>query len=418
MESSKEETALEGVKVVDFTQSIAGPLTGKTLADFGAEVVKIETHTRLDLTRTGSPFKGKPNPDSSTYFAIYNSGKYGISINLREPKGKEIALKLISWGDIVCENFSPGVMARLGLDYDSVKKIKPDIIYWSNSMMGQYGPLSKYRGFGAQAVALSGVTHISGWPDRSPAPPYGAYTDFISPYFGVAVIMAAMDYRRRTGKGVYFDQSQCEAALQLLAPPLMDYWVNGTVLERNGNRLGYAAPHGVYKCKGDERWVAIGIFSNQEWSAFKEVIGNLDWTADSKFETLTERKKNENELDRLIEQWTVNHTPEQIEILLQSAGICASVVQNGGDLFEDPQLKHREHVQYLEHSFMGRHAYDAPSARFSKTPFKMGPSPCLGEHNQYVLSELLGLSSDEIEELLLEGIITTDEDIHQSSIMF
>ena len=407
---------LEGIKVADFTQAAAGPVTTKMLANYGATVVKVETHTRLDNSRTASPFKGPPSVDGSGYFANFNSGKYSISFNLRKPKGKEVALKLISWADVVTENFAAGAMERLGLDYESVKRIKPEIIYWSNCQLGHSGPLANYRGFGHQSAALSGMFHISGWPDRNPSPPYGAYTDFITPYFAVTFILASLSYRRRTGKGLYLDQSQYESALQFIAPPIMDYQVNKRILGRDGNHLPYAAPHGVYRCQGEERWVAIAVFTDDEWMAFCKAIGSQKWTGDAKFNTLSGRKKNEEELDKLIGRWTIEQTAEEIEALLQKAGVCAHVVESAADLFEDPQLKHRKHFQYAEHAFIGRHAYDAPSARLSKTPWKMGPGPCIGQHNEYVLKELLGYSDDDIADLLIEGAMTTDADLPEFTV--
>lgn len=408
---------LAGVKVADFTQAVAGPTTTRMLAVYGATVVKVETHSRLDNSRTASPFRGPPTADGSAYFANYNSSKYSISVNLRKPQGKEIALKLISWADIVAENFAAGAMQRLGLDYESVKRIKPDIIYWANCQLGHSGPRAKYRGFGHQSAALCGMFNISGWPDRGPSPPYGAYTDFTTPYFAVAAILAALVYRRKTGKGLYLDQSQYESAIQFLAPVVMDCWVNGRVLERDGNRLPYAAPHAVYRCQGEDRWVALAVFTDDEWSEFCRVIGSPDWTKDAEFTTLTGRKKNEDELNKLVEQWTIAHTAEEIEEMMQAAGVAASVVENGQDLFEDAQLKHREYFQYLEHSVIGRHAYDAPSGRLSKTPWQMRPGPCIGQDNEYVLKELLGLSDDEIADLLIEGVITTEADLPDFSVI-
>jgi benzylsuccinate CoA-transferase BbsF subunit len=332
-------------------------------------------------------------------------------LNLKKARGRELALKLIQWADVVCENFSPGAMAKLGLDYESARKVKPDIIYWSNSQLGQSGPYASYRGFGHQAVALSGVYHLSGWSDRDPSPPWSAYTDFIVPRFAVAAILAALDHRRRTGSGAYLDQSQLECALQFIAPVVMGYWVNKSVMKRCGNRLPYAAPHGVYRCKGDDRWVAIAVFDDPGWEAFCQTVEKPGWVRDSRFSTLGQRKKNEDELDRLVEDWTTKHDAEKIERLMQAAGVSANVVEDAEDLFEDPQLKHREHLQYLIHPVIGLHGYEAPAFRLSKTPFQLRPGPCLGQHNRYVYEEILRLSEDEITDLLREKVITTDADL-------
>lgn len=404
--------ALQGIKVADFAWVAVGPITTKYLADHGATVIHIESHTRIETLRTASPFKDDiPGVDRSGFFANYNSSKYGLSLNLDKPKGREIALKLIMWADVVAESFSPKAMRRWGLDYESVSKMKPDIIYLSTCQQGQSGPHAMFPGYGQLATAVAGGYHLSGWPDRGPAPPQGAYTDFINPRFGVTTIMAALDYRRRTGKGVHLDQSQFETALHFFAPPIMDYSVNKRIMNRNGNRVPDAAPHGAYPCKGEDRWCAIAVSNDEEWQAFCHVIGEAEWTADPRFAHLPVRKENADELDKLVAGWTINHEAEQIEKLMQDAGIPASVVENSRDLFEDTQLKHRGHFRWLEHKVMGQCAYDGPSFRLSKTPDCQSAAPALGQHNEYVYQEILGLSDNEIAELLIEGIITTEDDI-------
>lgn len=410
---------LEGIKVLDFTQAIAGPVVTRMLADFGATVIKVESHLRLDITRTSAPwYKEQPDVNGSGYYSSFNSSKYSITLNLKNPGGKEIALKLVTWADIVTDNFAPGAMQRLGLDYESLKKIKSDIICWSNSQMGQGGPRSHYRGFGAQSTALAGMFHVSGWPDRMPAPPYGAYTDLITPYFAAATIMAALSYRRKTGKGLYLDQSQYESGLQFLLPTLMDYRINGNIFNRNGNRLPYAAPHGVYRCRGEDRWVAIAVFNDEDWQTFCKVIGDPDWCHEARFATLLGRKQNEDELDKWVEQWTVGHEDQEIEKRMQSEGVCASAVQRGRDVYVDEQLQHRDHLQFLEHQYMGRHAYDAQPVRLSKTRWRLRPAPCLGQHNEYVLKELLGFSDAEFDDYVKDGAITTDADLKEFGAMF
>jgi crotonobetainyl-CoA:carnitine CoA-transferase CaiB-like acyl-CoA transferase len=407
----KDKLPLEGIKVADFSQAGVAPIGTKMLADYGATVIKLETHTRPDILRTVSPFKGQLTIDGSAFFANWNTGKYSISINLRKPQGKNVALKLIAWADIVVENFAPGAMERLGLDYESVKEIKPDIIYWAICQLGHTGPWAKYRGYGHQSAALAGVWHLSGWPDRKPSPPFGAYTDETAPYIAVTYILASLAYRRRTGKGIYLDQSMAESMLKLFAPLFMDYWVNGTIACRDGNRLSSAAPHGVYQCKGEERWVSIAVFNDDEWSSFCSAIDKPQWIKEKKYKTLLERKKNENELNKCIEEYTIENKAEEIEKRLQAENVCAHVVQAAPDLFNDPQLNHRQHFVYIDHPVIGKHACDAPSGRLSKTPYKLRSAPMIGQHNEYVLKDVLGLSDDEIMEMLIEGVITTDDDL-------
>ena len=302
-------------------------------------------------------------------------------------------------------------MKKLGLDYDSVKRIKPDIIYFGTCVGGQYGPLATFRAYGHQVGALAGVSHLMGWSDRPPAGVPFAYTDWISPRFAVSAILAALDYRRRTGKGQHIDQSQFETTLHFFAPVIMDYAINGRIMERNGNHLPCAVPHGAYRCRGEDRWVAIAVFADEEWQRFCKAIGEPDWTKEPRFATLKARKEHEDELDALVEEWTINYTAEQVMALMQAAGVCAGVVQSTKDLFEDPQLRHREHFRYLEHAVIGKHAYDNLAFRLSKTPNCQRAAPVLGAHNEYVLKELLGMGDDEIADLLAKRVITTDADL-------
>ncbi len=267
--------ALEGVKVADFGNALVGPLQGQILADHGAAVVRVETHRRIDTLRACSPYKdGMPGVERSGYFANENRNKYGISLDLNKPKGREVGLKLALWSEIVIENFTPGQMKKWGLDYQSLKEAKPGIIYISSCLHGQHGPYATFPGFGIFVSSMAGVTHLSGWPNRAPTPPYGSYPDYINPPLGVTCLLAALDYRRRTGKGVYFDQSEFESPVHLLAPVIMDYFANGREMERNGNRVPYAAPHGVYPCRGDDRWIAIGILTDEEGAPFFKCMGD------------------------------------------------------------------------------------------------------------------------------------------------
>ncbi len=257
--------------------------------------------------------------------------------------------------------------------------------------------------------AVAGLGEISGWPDRKPSPAYGAYSDYFCQRFNSAALIAALDYRKRTGKGQWIEQSQLETSVYFIAPIMMDYIVNGHIAKRDSNRLPYAAPHGVYPCKGDDRWVAIAVFDDKQWQSFCKVIGNPDWASEPKFGTLLARKKNEDELDNLIAQWTAHQEAGQVEVSMQTEGVPASVVEKSSDLFEDPQLKHRQFYVWLNHPEIGKAAYQQQADYIlSKTPREITkPSPCLGEHNEYVYKELLGMTDDEISDCIAEGAITT-----------
>ena len=401
-----------GLKVVDFTANIAGPLATRALGGLGATVVKVEYHRYPDVIRLVPPHKDDvPGVDRSTQFAFYNFGKYSISIDMGTGPGQEIAKRLVTWADVLIENMSPGSMARWGFDYESCRQVKSDIVYISSSSLGREGPLSSLAVHGYHHTPLGGFSHLTGWPDRPPWPDPIAYTDSVAPCFSVLALVGALIYRRRTGKGVYIDQSQTEAGIYLLGPTILDYLVNGRVAKRRGNRDPGMVPHGIFPCRGDDRWVAIAVSNEEEWQQLCRALGKEEWLQDEKFATVTARKKNEDELERLISQWTVQRTPEEVMELLQSAGVPAGIVATTEDLFNDPQLEHREHFRTLEHEVIGPYSHELPSFRFSKTPYQpQRPAPLLGEHNEYVLKDILGYSDDEIAGFLVERAITTEAD--------
>ncbi|MDP7240815.1 MAG: CoA transferase, partial [Dehalococcoidia bacterium] len=256
----------ESLKVADFTWAVVGPMMSRYLSNHGATVVKLETATRPDVVRTTPPFKGAhTHRDQSGYFSMFNSGKRSLTVNLSQPKGREVAHRLVMWSDVVLVSFAPGVMARWGLDYESVCRDRPDIIMISTTNLGMTGPHASSAGFGTQLVALAGFSHLTGWPDGEPNQPYGAYTDVVAPRFGAASIIAALDHRRRTGKGRHIDLSQLEAGVHFLAPLLVDYFTTGREAIRSGNLDPVAAPHGAFPCRGEDRWLAIACSTQEEW---------------------------------------------------------------------------------------------------------------------------------------------------------
>lgn len=344
------------------------------------------------------------------FYGKHNPNKYCVSIDLEKSGGKNLAWKIIRWADIVTESFAPGNMEKWGLGYEEVHKVRPDIIYFSSSQQGRGGPHSSYAGYGQNAVNFCGFSEVTGWPDRLPSPPYGAYTDYVSCRFAAFAIMAALEYRRRTGKGQYLEQSQFETSLQFFSPPIMDYQINGTILKRNGNRLPTAAPHGVFPCRGEDRWVAIAVTNDEQWPKFCQAIGNNGLSTRKKFATLTQRKKNEDELEKIVADWTSQYTASEVEAVLQNTGIPACVVEKASDLYQDPQLESRQYFTPLKHPIMGMQKFEAQGCfLLSKTPREIiRPSPCLGEHNGYVFKELLGMNEDEIAEYVVDGSITTE----------
>ena len=397
--------ALADVKIADFGWVIVLPESVRYLANHGAQVVRIESNQRVDMLRTSGPHKdNKPGINRSAHFATVNNNKYSVTLNLKDPRGLEVVKRIIAWADIVAEGFTPGTMEGLGLGYEQLRAINPDIIMLRTCNLGQTGPYADHPGLGPMLTPYTGVSHLTGWPDRDPSVPYGAYTDLTTPPFGAIAMMAALDYRRRTGKGQYIDLSQYEVGLQYLLPTVLDYGVNGRVQNRTGNQCAYAAPHGVYPCRGQDRWCAIAVFSDAEWSRLCQAMGNPDWSQDPRFSTLLGRKSNEAELDRLLAEWTVNFAAEELMDTLQSQGVAAGVVENCEDLYNDPQLKHRQHYQELEHPEIGKHYYEAPSFKLSLTPAELRmPGPGIGQHNEYVCTQFLGMSDEEFTRLLAAG---------------
>ncbi|MEE9435172.1 MAG: CoA transferase [Candidatus Adiutricales bacterium] len=397
---------LEGVKVADFTWVWTGPTSTKVLADFGATVLRIESQKRPGVWRIQPPFKDdKPGFNRGAVFNSINTSKMSITIDLSNPKGKDLAKQFVAWADIVTDNFAGGAMERMGLGYETLKEIKPDIIMMSSALMGQTGPWHDSPGYGDQLSAISGLHEISGWPDRIPGE-IGFYTDFIAPRFNALTILAALDYRRRTGKGQYLDIAQHQGGVQFMAPLLLDYVVNGRVATRQGNYDPYAAPHGIYPCKGEDRFCAIAVYTDEEWQSFCGVLGNPDWTKEARFATLESRQENLEELDKLVKEWTVTLTDDEIMKTLQEAGVGAGRVGDPRDQMDnDPQLLFREFYQEREHPELGKYRPPRQPCVLSKTPCEIKRAPLIGEHSQYALEEILGLGDEEIQELVMAEVI-------------
>jgi len=392
---------LEGVKVLDFTWVIAGPLITKCLADYGATVVRVESMVRPCFLRVSGPFKDRlVGPDNTTYFAYFNPNKYSVSLNVKKPVGVRTARRLADWADIIVENYVPGKMAKLGLDYDTVRKTNPDIIMLSTSGQGQTGPMAKIPMTGMILVALTGFMFYSGWPGEESTQPFGPVNDFITPSFAVPAILAALRHRQLTGKGQSIDLSQLEAGIQFLAPGILDYTANGRQTGNVGNSSPDAAPHGVYPCL-DNRWCAIAVFSDNEWKAFCTAMDHPELADNPKFSTFLNRKRNEDELNNMVSKWTIKHTPESIMLSLQHAGVQAGLVENSRDVCEDPQLKARNQFWSMKHPAIGDCISFGEPAILSETPAQpLRPAPCLGEHTEFVATEFLNMSEQELIELL------------------
>jgi crotonobetainyl-CoA:carnitine CoA-transferase CaiB-like acyl-CoA transferase len=279
-------------------------------------------------------------------------------------------------------------------------------------MQGRGGPHSSYAGYGQNACNFSGFTELSGWPDRMASAPYGAYTDYVCCRLSAFALVAALIHRQRTGKGQYIEQSQFESSIHFLMQAVMDYQVNGHIMGRSGNRTPIAVPHGVFQCKGDDRWVAISAMKEEEWKGFCAAIGNAALARQKEFATFTERKKHEDKLEEIVTAWTRQHTPEEAETILVRNGVPAHIVSRPSDVYRDEQLKSRNYFTPLDHQVMGIQKFEPQSCFIlSKTPREITrPSPLLGEHNEYVFKELVGMSDDEIADHIIDGSITTQMD--------
>lgn len=402
-----EKGAFSGLKVADFSWVQAGPHTGSFLADFGAIVIRVESKAHPDLYRISAPYKDNIPGVERGPFLFSNTNKYSMTLDLSNPKGVEMAKRLIGWADVVIESFRPGTMKRWGLDYESLTKINEDIILLSMSIQGQTGIFSQYGGLGPHLMYLVGLANLIGWPDRDPVGVANGYTDWITTCFAMVAVVTALEHRRKTGKGQHIDINQYECSASMLAVPLIDYFTNNKVQERLGNRHPYAAPHGVYHCEGYDEWCTIAVFEDTEWQALCQVMGRPDLTEDPRFTSLEERKHNEDELDNLIEGWTTTLRSKEVMEKLQNVGVAAGQVKSSKEVREDTHLAFRQFFRSVEHPEVGAYDWLSWPFRLSETTPKPGRSPCFGEHNHYFCKEFLSMSEDEFLEFLEAGAFET-----------
>lgn len=403
---------LSGVKVADFSWFGAGPICAENLASFGATVVRVESEAHLDGLRSVGPFPpGKNTYNVSGYFNNYNAGKLGLTLNLNTPRGKQMAEKLIGWSDVFLTNLTPRVIERCGLLYDELVRLREDIIAVYQPMQGYDGPHRDFMGFGAVLSPITGYNHLCGFPERPPMGLGTNYPDYvINPGHTLVAILAALRYRRRTGRGQCIELAQIESSVAPLAPAVMDFTVNGRVDTRAGNRLPHAAPHGAFRCADGEwhgapedRWCAIAVFGDREWRRLVDAMGGPAWAEDDRFATHARRKQHEDEIDKGIGDWTRGQRAEDVAELLQRHGVPAGLVANARDMLEDEHLKARGYYVYLDHPEAGVTAHDGPPFVLSKTPGELrAPAPLLGEHNEVVCKQVLGMTDDEIAEAIIE----------------
>ncbi|MEE9203073.1 MAG: CoA transferase [Dehalococcoidia bacterium] len=399
----------DGLKVLDFMWAIVGPMTSRYLAEHGATVVRVDSVHHPDPVRITPPYLGRqPGINRAHLMAEANVNKLSLGINMARPGGVELIKRIITtWQpDLVCENFTPRAMKNWGLDYPAVRQLKPDIIYYSSCQLGHGGPRSAFAGYGHLASAIAGYFHLTGWPDRGPVLAYGALSDFLSPAIGVSAIVAALIHRKYTGEGQHIDQSQLEVPLHYLSPMLLDYQVNGRVFGRMGNRDLRHAPHGVFPCQGDDRWLAISVASNEEWLALRQAMGDPAWAQDSHFDTAPGRKQHEDEIEERIAGWTQDRVAEDLMVELQNCGVRAGVPISCADMHHHPHLKRRNFFRYLEHPEGGTMPHLGLRFILSKTPGTIDRCYArVGTDTEHVLKDLAGLGDDEIGEMAAAGVL-------------
>ena len=399
---------LEGLKVLDFSWSVAGPIIGRALADFGATVVRVESSKKVEVARVMGPFiGGTVSPENSALYGMWNAGKLGVTLDLKSEQGRGVARDLTGWADVVIESFSPGLMNRWGLDYDTLAADHPGLVMVSTSIDGQTGPMAKLAGYGNIGSALSGFQAIVGWPDREMIGPFGPYTDCVGPRFALNALLAALARRRRTGEGCYIDVAQVEAGVWFQAPEIADNADNGTLVRRLGDADREFAPHGVYPTQVPGRYVAVAVTSDSQWIALAETMGRPDLADVLDLRTAPGRRACADELDTAVAGWTISRTAEEAQSILQAARVPAHLSASSEDFCTDPQLAFRGHLVRLPHPLFGQTVVEGPRYLLSETPGQVRwAAPTFGQHNQVVLAEILGYDQQRIDDLAAADVLS------------
>lgn len=406
---------LAGYRVVDFGTAMVGPLATRLLADLGAEVIKVESRARLDGYRLGRPMIGDDVvggdqglwPELQPTFHTVNRDKMGITVNLKTARGLELVKRLIAQSDVVANNYSPGVLGRLGLDYAALKAVKPDIILVSMPGTGETGPLRDYLTFAPTVAALCGLASMVGYEDGPlTGQVHGAWCDVVNAVSAALATVAALYHRSQTGEGQYIESAQLEASVAFMAVPIMDYVMNGRIAGLQGNSHPVMAPHNHYPVQGEDRWVAIAVQTQVEWTAFCRAAGHEEWTADPRFEDASARLKHRGELDRLVSEWTRQLSAQEVVERLQAAGVAATLVMSVEDQFTDGYFSERRAFVEVEHPKVGLMWLPGLACLFPESPDgARSHAPLLGQHNTHVFGDLLGLSPQEVDGLVREEVL-------------
>jgi benzylsuccinate CoA-transferase BbsF subunit len=399
---------LAGIRIANFGWSWVGPVAGQTLAFLGAEVYKIESHTRIDINRTLPPFaEGIASPDRSLQNHAGWAGNGSVTLNLRDPRGQGLARRLVAHCDVVLENFGPGVMDRLHLGYDELRGVRPDVIFVSMPAAGLDGPMSSVRTYGTSLSSIAGLDSITGYDASGPVTMENAFADPLGGIVGAIGALLALFHRRETGRGQHVDYSQQEGVLQFMGPALMDLVMNGREAGPIGNRhpLGVGAPHGLFPCTGDDRWISIAVLTDDEWRGLVTAMGSPAWARDPRFETAGGRRASIDEIHARIAEWTRGLDDAVLAADLQRHGVAAAPVLNVADLLHDPHYRARQTFIEVRHPLGFTETIYGSYVKPSRTVPDVRPGPAMGADNERVLRGMLGLSAADYEHLVADGVI-------------
>ena len=397
---------LEGIRVIDFGQAVATPFATLWMALMGAEVIFVESHNR-PFNRSWPPFADDVRGvNRSGLFNLLHINKLSCTVNLRTDEGREIVRSLVGISDIVAENYSTGTMERLGLGYQDLVRLRPDIIVLSVSALGRSGPMKDFVGFHSAVLMFSGLASITGYPNGHPRIMGSVFPDPISGMYGVFAVLGALYGRSKTGQGEYVEVAMTEAMMTLMPEAIIDYTLNDREPRRVGNSHRVKAPHGVYRCSGEDGWTAISIDSDDQWNALCDAAGHPEWSYDPRFASSLARWQHQDELDSLVQGWTREHAPLEVMHVLQSAAVPAGPSLTTADILKDPHLRERGFVVEVDHLEVGtRPTATVPWKITDLPPVEHRHAPLIGQHNHYVLCELLGLPTKRVEQLTKDGVV-------------
>ena len=399
---------LEGIRIANFGWVWAGPVVGQTLGFLGAEVLKIESRARIDLTRMLPPFGGGiRDPDRSLSNHACWAGNGSVTLNLKKSEARELARRLIAKCDVVIENFGPGVMEGLELGWESLRAVKPDVIMFSMPAAGLTGPLKDIRTYGLSLTSTTGLDSLTGYRGGPPVPVENAFSDPYNGIMGAFAILCALHHRDRTGEGQHIDYSQQEAVMQMVGPAFMDYAMNGRVAGPIGNRhpLLPAVPHGVFPCAGEDRWVSIAVLSDAEWRGLMAAMGSPDWATAPELATATGRAQRIDDIHERVAAWTAAHDDRELAARLQRHGVAAAPVLNVADLLADPHYRARGTFIEVQHPLGFRETIYGAYVKTSRTVAHVRTGPRMGQDNDHVFTTLLGLTDERYRELIAEQVI-------------